>query len=61
MTKKHYNALVLVLRQAKLEYPAAGNRFAELLIAALRAEPNFNEVKFRAALDAIHIKLSPKG
>ena len=61
MTKKHYNALVLVLRQAKLEYPAAGNRFVELLIAALRAEPNFNEVKFRAALDAIHIKLSPKG
>lgn len=52
MTNKHYNSLVLVLRQAKLEYPAAGNRFAELLIAALRAEPNFNEVKFRAAIEA---------
>lgn len=51
MTNKHYNGLVLVLRQAKLEYPAAGNRFAELLIAALRAEHNFNEVKFRAALE----------
>ena len=52
MTKKHYNALVLVLRQAKLEYPAAGNRFAELLITTLRAEQNFNEVKFRAAIEA---------
>lgn len=52
MSKKHYSALVQVLRQAKLEYPAAGNRFAELIIAMLREKKNFNEVKFRAAIEA---------